>query len=410
MIITAQTHDDVRHASLLLAYQQVRQASETLIAQLSAEDCALQAADFVSPPKWHLAHTTWFFETFILLPATPSYEAYDSRFQVLFNSYYNGVGEQFSRPQRHLLSRPSLEQVLAYRQHVDRAICALPTHELHGQADLINLGLHHEQQHQELLLMDTKYNFFQNPLYPAVLSSDEFPYGQRSAEMAFVSFAGGLQTIGANGHDEFCFDNETPPHRCYLPDFQLAERLVSNGEYLQFIQDGGYDEPSLWLSDGWSALQQDRAQAKPSLKTPLYWVQQEGRWYEFGLHGLTPMDPNRPVCHLSFYEASAYAQWAACRLPSEAEWEVAARQALASMTQMFDVCWQWTQSAYAPYPGFKVAAGAVGEYNGKFMCNQMVLRGGCALTPKGHVRASYRNFFYPKDRWPMSGLRLARDA
>jgi len=409
MTIATQASEEVRPSNLLLDYRQVRQASEKLISNLSAEDCALQAADFVSPAKWHLAHTSWFFETFILLQALQGYEAFDNRFQVLFNSYYNGVGEQFSRPKRHLLSRPSLDEVLAYRHHVDQAIYSLQASDLDQQASLIRLGLHHEQQHQELLLMDTKYNFFQNPLYPAICTSDEFSYAASLEEMAFVSFSGGLKTIGVNEKDGFCFDNETPLHSCYLPDFQLSNRLVTNGEYLKFIQEGGYNEPSFWLSDGWSALQQDLTQTKPILQTPLYWGLQQGRWFEFGLRGLSPMDPNRPVCHLSFYEAHAYAQWAGCRLPSEAEWEVAALQNLDSMSQMLDVCWQWTQSAYAPYPGFKVADGAVGEYNGKFMCNQMVLRGGCALTPKGHVRPSYRNFFYPKDQWPMTGLRLAKD-
>ncbi len=404
---------DIKASSLLLSYQTIRQYSEQLIANLSAEDCALQAADFVSPAKWHLAHTSWFFETFILLNAIPNYVVFNDHFQVLFNSYYNGIGEQFPRPQRHLLSRPSLEDVLAYRRHVDAAMHALQGEVLAEQAALITLGLNHEQQHQELLLMDTKYNFFQNPLYPTLLPGHEMAYSNSNETMGFVAFTGGVKTIGASVQDGFCFDNETPQHNQYLAGFQLSNRLVTNGEYLKFIQEGGYDDASLWLSDGWSELQKSRqANAKKSCKVqaPLYWLQKEGQWLEFSLRGLIPMDPHQPVRHLSFYEASAYAAWANCRLPSEAEWEVAAGQGHADLLQMFDVCWQWTQSAYAPYPGFKTAQGAVGEYNGKFMCNQMVLRGGCGLTPKGHVRASYRNFFYPQDQWPMTGLRLAKDS
>ncbi len=402
---------DVKTSSLLLAYQTIRQYSEQLIANLSAEDCALQAADFVSPAKWHLAHTSWFFETFILLNA--NYVVFNDHFQVLFNSYYNGIGEQFPRPQRHLLSRPSLKDVLAYRRHVDAAMHALQGDVLAEKAELITLGLNHEQQHQELLLMDTKYNFFQNPLYPTLLPGHEMAYSNSNEAMNFVAFTGGIKTIGASVQDGFCFDNETPQHNQYLADFQLSNRLVTNGEYLKFVQEGGYDEASLWLSDGWSILQKSRqgsANKSCKVQAPLYWVQKEGQWLEFSLRGLIPMDPHQPVRHLNFYEASAYAAWANCRLPSEAEWEAAAVQGHVDLLQMFDVCWQWTQSAYAPYPGFKTAQGAVGEYNGKFMCNQMVLRGGCGLTPKGHVRASYRNFFYPQDQWPMTGLRLAKDS
>ncbi len=400
----------IKASSLLLDYQKIRQYSEQLIAHLSAEDCALQAADFVSPAKWHLAHTSWFFETFILLPNSPDYVVFNDHFQVLFNSYYNGIGEQFPRPQRHLLSRPSLKEVLAYRRHVDAAMHALQDDVIAEQAALITLGLNHEQQHQELLLMDTKYNFFQNPLYPALLSEHKMAYSHGHKTIEFVKFSGGVKTIGSDASDDFCFDNETPQHNQYLADFQLSNRLVTNGEYLKFIQEGGYDNASLWLSDGWSALQKSRLQDHSKIQAPLYWVQKKGQWLEYSLRGLIFMDPHQPVRHLSFYEASAYAVWADCRLPSEAEWEVAARQDSPELLQMFDVCWQWTQSAYAPYPGFKVATGAVGEYNGKFMCNQMVLRGGCGLTPDGHVRASYRNFFYPQDQWPMTGLRLAKDS
>jgi ergothioneine biosynthesis protein EgtB len=408
-----QKKQEVKESSLLVDYKNIRQYSEHLIANLSAEDCALQAADFVSPAKWHLAHTSWFFETFILLPANPAYVVFNDHFQVLFNSYYNGIGEQFPRPQRHLLSRPSLKDVLAYRSHIDAAMNTLSSTVLAQQASLILLGLNHEQQHQELLLMDTKYNFFQNPLYPALLPAHKAAYSNSHENMSFVAFSGGVKSIGTNTSEIFCFDNETPQHNQYLANFQLSNRLVTNGEYLKFIQNGGYDDASLWLSDGWSTLQKFRthnySNASPKIPAPLYWVQKEGQWFEFSLRGLISIDPNQPVRHLSFYEANAYAAWAGCRLPSEAEWEVAARQEHPTLLQMFDVCWQWTQSAYAPYPGFKATSGAVGEYNGKFMCNQMVLRGGCGLTPNGHVRASYRNFFYPQDQWPMTGLRLAKD-
>ncbi len=397
--------------SLLLDYQSIRHASENLVSNLSNEDCALQAADFVSPAKWHLAHTSWFFETFILIPQIPDYPVFNDHFQVLFNSYYNGVGEQFARPKRHLLSRPSFKDVMKYRHHVDQAMLALSTEQFDQFESLIRLGLNHEQQHQELLLMDLKYSFFQNPLFPAISERSEFSYDPAITPMEFVTFKGGIKTIGAQSKEPFVYDNETPSHQCLLQDFQLSNRLVSNGEYLKFIQEGGYDEPSFWLSDGWSALviNKEKSNKEQNEKSPLYWLQQQGQWFEFTLQGLTPLDPNRPVSHLSFYEASAYAQWAGCRLPTEFEWEVAALQKSSKLNQLFNICWQWTQSAYAPYPGYKAAPGAVGEYNGKFMCNQMVLRGGCELTPNGHVRASYRNFFYPADQWPMTGLRLAKD-
>ena len=415
------TGDDKLNCSDL-DYLLVRQSSKTLIENLSAEDCSLQAEAFVSPAKWHLAHTTWFFETFILLNSVTGYQAFNSAFQVLFNSYYNGIGEQFSRPQRHLLSRPSLNEVLEYRAYVDSAMTALPLSQQKLLKDLIQLGLHHEQQHQELLLMDIKYSFFQNPLFPAMSENSSWNNAASVGAMKFISYAGGLKKIGAGTENKFCFDNETPNHHTYLADYALSDRLVSNAEYLKFVESGGYEEPSFWLSDGWSNLQKSN-----SKKIPLYWKLIEGKWFEFTLHGLKPLDPNRPVCHISFYEANAYAQWAGCRLPTEAEWEVAAQSQVISKTQglglwhacgldnqaplsqLYSECWQWTQSAYQPYPGFKVPVGAVGEYNGKFMCNQMVLRGGCRLTPEQHIRSSYRNFFYPQDQWPMTGLRLAKD-
>lgn len=398
--------DAPAHAELIKKYQQVRQESERLIAPLSPEDCALQAEPFVSPAKWHLAHTTWFFETF-LLKQDPDYYVFNEQYQVLFNSYYNAVGEQFPRPKRHLLSRPSLEEVLQYRQHVDQAM-------LHGlqqfddeQRQLVELGLNHEQQHQELLLMDLKYNFFQNPLYPIYQAPTDIPT-QLIHHDGFEKFAGGLFEIGHQGNG-FCFDNETPKHQTFLQGFQMSRSLVTNKEYLAFIKDGGYEQSGLWLSDGWSWRRANK------ICHPLYWVEQGGEWFEYSLRGLRPLNLNQAVSHISFYEAYAYAQWHGCRLPTEAEWEVAAQQTLfgphqTSLAHMFDHNWQWTQSAYQPYPGFKAPEGAVGEYNGKFMCNQMVLRGGCDLTPQGHSRITYRNFFYPQDRWVKSGIRLAKDA
>ena len=421
-IATQAITGDDKLSSLKLDYLLVRQASNKLIENLSAEDCSLQADAFVSPAKWHLAHTTWFFETFILLNSVPGYQAFNSAFQVLFNSYYNGIGEQFSRPKRHLLSRPSLSEVLEYRTHVDSAMMALPQSQCLLLEDVIQLGLHHEQQHQELLLMDIKYSFFQNPLFPAVSKKSNWSNAPSVKPIKFISYAGGLKKIGLGNESEFGYDNETPAHQVLLQDYALADRLVSNGEYLEFIQSGGYEEPSFWLSDGWSELQ------KPSSKKlPLYWQRINKQYFEYTLHELKPLDPNRPVCHINFYEANAYAQWAGCRLPTEAEWEVAAQgqaipktskeglwhgcghDAQSPLSQLYSECWQWTQSAYQQYPGFKVAEGAVGEYNGKFMCNQMVLRGGCRLTAEGHIRSSYRNFFYPQDQWPMTGLRLAKD-
>jgi len=355
------------------------------------------------------------------MKSQPNYEPFNDAFQVLFNSYYNGIGEQFPRPKRHLLSRPSLEDVLKYRQHVDGAMTLLSPKDLQTQKDFIQLGLHHEQQHQELLLMDLKYSFFQNPLHPAY-SIKPIKNAPALGPIKFVPFSGGIKTMGVSDTNGFCFDNETPKHTIFLQDFALSNRLVSNAEYLKFIEGGGYEEPSYWLSDGWSHLQNSGASPHP-----LYWVNKNDQWFEFTLHGLVPLDLEKPVSHLSFYEANAYAQFVDCRLPSEAEWEVAANHQAIPLTptsscfhsfgrdkqfplmQLFGECWQWTQSAYQPYPGFKAPKGAVGEYNGKFMCNQMVLRGGCRLTPENHIRNSYRNFFYPQDQWPMTGLRLAKD-
>jgi len=400
-------------------FEQVRQRSLHLAEPLSPEDCCAQSMPDASPVKWHLAHTTWFFETFILEAREAAFRPFHPAFRILFNSYYNGVGAKHPRPHRGLLTRPALSEVLAYRHDVDRRMAAL----LAARPDdaelaaLVELGLQHEQQHQELILTDLKHLLAQNPLAPAYLDT---PLARSSAPgpMAWIDYAGGLAEIGHAGRG-FAFDNEAPRHRVYLEPFALASRLVTNGEYLEFIEAGGYRNPALWLSEGWDRV------ASGELAHPLYWQQETqeagGAWREFTLHGLQALDPGRPVTHVSMYEADAYARWRGARLPLEAEWEFAARDLAvtsgdmhpraacgAGLGQMFGECWQWTGSSYAPYPGFKPAAGALGEYNGKFMVNQYVLRGSSCATPHGHARASYRNFFPAGARWQFTGIRLAR--
>jgi ergothioneine biosynthesis protein EgtB len=394
----------------------VRQRSLRLAEPLSIEDCCAQSMPDASPIKWHLAHTTWFFETFILEPREPGFAPFHPAFRVLFNSYYNGVGARHPRPQRGLLSRPALPEVMAYRANVDRRMAALlAAHEGDAAlAALVELGLQHEQQHQELMLTDVKHLLAQNPLCPAY-RAQPLPASPAPAALQWLRQEGGLASIGHAG-DGFCFDNELPRHRSFVAPFELASRLVTNGEYREFIDAGGYRDPSLWLSDGW-----DRVCAG-ELAAPLYWVRDaDGGWVEFTLHGLQPLDAARPVTHVSLYEADAYARWAGARLPTEAEWELAAQGAQVAagalhpaasagpgLTQLFGECWQWTTSSYAPYPGFAPAAGAIGEYNGKFMVNQYVLRGSSCATPPGHARASYRNFFPAGARWQFTGIRLAR--
>ncbi len=408
------------HAEMSIAeqYQSVRTRSETLCAHLPVDDFGLQAMPETSPLKWHLAHVSWFFETFILRTFNPDYRVFDEAFESLFNSYYHGVGRQHPRAQRHLLSRPTLEQIHAYRKHIDRAMQALLTAaEIPEEViSRTRLGLHHEAQHQELMLTDLKYNLACNPTFPAY-----WPAGPGAAEtrpVHYTAFEGGLTETGASGEESFSFDNEHPRHAHWLEPFELASRQVSNAEYLSFIEDSGYTNPMLWLSDGWSTVQTGQWQH------PLYWRRLDGVWHEFTLHGLVPLDANRPAVHLSYYEADAFARWAGCRLPTEQEWEHAARgtatgdsdstglhpqYAPDASAGYFGVVWEWTSSPYSPYPGYRPAAGAIGEYNGKFMCNQQVLRGSSCLTPAWHARASYRNFFYPPDRWQFSGMRLARD-
>jgi ergothioneine biosynthesis protein EgtB len=406
-------------------YQKTRKVSERICHPLEIDDYVIQTMPEVSPPKWHLAHTSWFFETFVLQPALGTkYRPFDPRFNYLFNSYYKGVGFHQPRPQRGLLSRPTTEEVYGYRSYVDEQMAKFIAKD--GRwleyAPLMELGLHHEQQHQELLLTDIKHIFFSNPLRPAY-QKNIVKKPQRTAELEWKNFPGGLIEIGHTG-DGFHFDNERPRHRVLMEDFRLASRLVTNGEYLRFMEDGGYENPLLWLSDGWERVMAEQWRA------PLYWEKHEGSWRQMTLGGMQAVDPEEPVCHVSFYEAAAYAHWAGRRLPREAEWEHAATaetvagnfyesgllrpstpdgETKNSMTQLFGDVWEWTQSPYLPYPGFKPAAGAVGEYNGKFMCNQMVLRGGSCLTASSHIRLSYRNFFFPQDRWQCTGIRLAED-
>jgi ergothioneine biosynthesis protein EgtB len=396
-------------------FEQVRQRSVHLAEPLSSEDCCAQSMADASPVKWHLAHTTWFFETFILEPREPGFRPFHPAFRVLFNSYYNGVGAKHPRPQRGLLTRPAFGEVLDWRRDVDRRIARLLQDAAQDStlAALVELGLQHEQQHQELILTDLKHLLAHNPLYPAYLDS-ALPESCPAAPLAWLDFEGGLAEIGHRDAG-FCFDNELPRHRQYLAPFQLASRLVTNGDYLEFIEAGGYRDPALWLSEGWDRV------CSGEMTQPLYWREEDGRRMEFTLHGLQPLDLARPVTHVSLYEADAYARWRGARLPLEAEWEFAARDVAVScgdlhpraagsdgLAQMFGECWQWTASSYAPYPGYAPAAGALGEYNGKFMVNQYVLRGSSCATPHGHARASYRNFFPAGSRWQFTGIRLAR--
>jgi ergothioneine biosynthesis protein EgtB len=416
-------------------FRAVRSFTAAIAAPLNEEDSVVQSMPDASPTKWHLAHTTWFFETFVLARASSSYRPFDPRYAYLFNSYYDAVGDRHPRPERGLLTRPTLAEIARYREHVDEAMTTLlsradsPAH----LAFAVTLGLHHEQQHQELLLTDIQHAFSRNPLKPAYRDASRAPGPAAAASppLAWSDFPEGLYAIGKQADESFAFDNESPRHRVFVESFSLASRLVTNAEYAEFVFDGGYERPDHWLSDGFAAL---RAQG---WKAPLYWdisardrADRMEAKQAFTLYGLRPIDPYAPVCHVSYYEADAYARWAGARLATETEWEIVAEEVEPSgnfveqdrlepapaneperpgvPSQLFGDTWEWTQSPYTPYPGFVPFAGDLGEYNGKFMCNQMVLRGGSCLTSRSHIRSSYRNFFPPDARWQCTGIRLTR--
>ena len=429
--MSAQSADAIR--ALATRYAAVRGQSEYLCEDLEVEDYCVQSMDDASPIKWHLAHVSWFFETFVLKPFLPGYKDFHPQYEHLFNSYYNGVGQPFPRPQRGDLSRPTVKEVYEYRSTVDEAMFSLLKTEMSPEiVERVILGLHHEQQHQELILTDLKHHFAQNPLFP-VYRVAEPRMARQVGDMKFVNFDGGVVSIGADSKDHrgdgFCFDNELPRHEVLIQPFLFADRLVTNGEFLEFVQDGGYQSSSLWLSDGWSIVQREGWQH------PKYWLYRDNTWSEFRLDGLHKLDGNAPVTHISAHEAFAYASWLGARLPTEFEWEhVASAQhpqdapsnsfvesrtyhpqgydkvSHAVVDELFGQVWQWTSSSYGPYPGYRTLPGTLGEYNGKFMSSQLVLRGGSVATPRDHYRASYRNFFYPPDRWQFTGIRLAQDA
>lgn len=405
-------------------FAQIRALTVDLAANLSDGDATAQSMPDASPAKWHLAHTTWFFESFVLTQAIPDYRPFDTRFPVLFNSYYEAKGARISRAARGAITRPSLEEIREYRAHVDAAVRSALDHCSPAEWDLVELGWHHEQQHQELLLTDLLHLFAQNPLEPAPWPATDRPGGAVSAPLRWVEGATGTVQMGHDGSG-FSFDCERPRHTTWLAPHALADRLVTNAEWLQFQEDGGYRRPELWLSDGWAWVREH------DIEAPLYWRRRDsGQWDQFGLGGRRAIEPSAPVCHVSYYEADAFARWAGARLPTEAEWESAAAasdptagvfldaagavkprpaRGREPIRQLFGDVWEWTASAFLPYPGFRPAPGAVGEYNGKFMASQFVLKGGSCATARGHVRASYRNFFYPQQRWQFTGVRLAKD-
>ncbi len=392
---------DEARAFWLGAFRRVRAETEMRAAHLSAEDQIVQSMADASPTKWHRAHVTWFFEQFLLVPHDPAYKIFDERFPFLFNSYYVAAGPRHARPQRGLITRPNGDEVAGFRAHVDAAVERLieqvPAADVARVFEILEIGLHHEQQHQELLLTDILHAFAQNPTDP-VYDANWQPPRAGLGPRGFVEVPAGIMTVGHDGAG-FCFDNETPRHDELIPPMRIARHLVSNAEWLEFIAAGGYTTPSLWLSDGWAAVQTE------GWRAPGYWRLKDDAWHGMTLGGLKAVDPSAPVLHISYYEADAFARFAGKHLPSEAEWEVASRAGL--LADGFGSAWQWTRSAYLPYPGYRAAEGALGEYNGKFMISQMVLRGSSLATPEGHERVSYRNFFYPPARWQFSGLRLA---
>lgn len=413
-------------ATLLERYKTTRQQTETLTAGLTPEDQMVQSCAEASPAKWHLAHTTWFFETFVLARHLKNYRPFHPQFRTLFNSYYNAVSAQPEKAIRNTFSRPSLQEVRDYRRHTDDQISTLIDSATNSDdvLKLVELGINHEQQHQELLVTDIKHAFWTNPLRPVYRAGSARSAGsQTTLPQKPHSYEGGLYEIGVQA-ERFHFDNESPRHKVYLEPFRFGSRLVTCGEYLDFMEDGGYERVELWLSDGWAQVK------SRGWKSPLYWEKSGPEWFQFTCAGMRRIDEHEPVCHVSYYEADAFARWAGSRLPSEFEWEVVASQAVVegnflengqfhpaparsaegdNALQIFGDVWEWTASAYLPYPGFKSLPGALGEYNGKFMCNQMVLRGGSCVTPRSHLRASYRNFFQPETRWQFSGIRLADD-
>ena len=404
-------------ALLASRYSRIRKRSETLCEPLETEDYVVQTLEDISPPKWNLAHTSWFFETFLLKPSLPGYGEFHPLFNYLFNSYYEAVGERHPRPERGMLSRPTVKEVLAYRRHVDDAMARLLEHcEAAELSPLVELGLNHEQQHQELLLTDFKHILSRNPLEPVYRKREI--RNDPALSLEWMDVDGGVRSLGFDG-EGFHFDNEAPRHDVLLRPFRLASRPVTNGEFLEFMEDGGYREPRWWLALGWAQV------LEHGWESPMYWRQVEGRWHSFTLSGSRPVDPHEPVCHVSYFEADAYAAWRGKRLPTEAEWETAAAgepiqgnlleaetfhpvgRSNQSGKALFGDVWEWTSSPYSAYPGYRAPAGVVGEYNGKFMCNQYVLRGGSCATPADHIRSTYRNFFPPEARWQFSGIRLA---
>jgi ergothioneine biosynthesis protein EgtB len=423
-VLVSETPLTVPSDSLSATLFKTRELSLNLVSPLSAEDMTVQPMDDASPTKWHLAHTSWFFETFILAPYLPGYRIFDEAFNYCFNSYYECLGARHARPKRGLLTRPSLDRVMNYRAHVDLALSRLINNEKTARAEwagLIEVGINHEQQHQELMLTDILCLFAANPLRPAYRPARPRARPARTEALGWIDFAGGVYQIGDSGNG-FAWDNERPRHDALISPFRLADRLTTNREWLEFVSDGGYETPTLWLSDGWNVVNHE------GWRAPLYWELRDGVWFEMTLSGLRPLCLDAPVAHVSFYEADAFARWAGKRLPSEFEWEVAAStasmdgnflgEALAPLPcdrangaprQMFGDVWEWTASAYLPYPGYRPPEGALGEYNGKFMVNQHVLRGGSCVTPRDHMRISYRNFFYPHQRWQFTGLRLASE-